>query len=202
MCAARGVARPIRSFVAIEVEEPARAAIVAYLTALRERVAGVAWTPPENLHVTLKFLGSVAPERLGALTAPLAALAAVRPTFAITFAGVGAFPSAVRPRVLWVGALAPELEPLARAVDVEGIVAGVAPEDRGYHPHVTLGRVRDPKRSRSGAPDLAATIRTALTADRTRELGVSDARALVLFRSDTSPAGARHTPLARFPFRD
>jgi RNA 2',3'-cyclic 3'-phosphodiesterase len=197
MRAAEGAARPIRSFVAIEVEEPARAAIVAYLAALREKVAGIAWTPPENLHVTLKFLGSVAPERLRALTEPLGALAAVRKTFVVTFSGIGAFPSATRPRVLWIGAHAPELEPLARAVDCASTVACVASEDRPYHPHLTLGRIRDPKGPRGHARDGAA-IRAALAADQRRELGVSHARALVLFRSDTE----RHTPLARFAFRD
>jgi RNA 2',3'-cyclic 3'-phosphodiesterase len=200
MRAAEGAARPIRSFVAIEVEDPARAAIVAYLAVLRENIAGIAWTPPENLHVTLKFLGSVAPERLHALAEPLATLAAAWPTFVVTFTGVGAFPGATRPRVLWIGAHAPELEPLARGVDVASIVAGLAAEDRPYHPHVTLGRVRATKVPRGNASD-AAAMRAALAADRRRELGVSDARALVLFRSDTGPAGARHTPLARFAFR-
>ena len=201
MSAVDAAARPIRSFVAVAVEEPVRAAIVAYLAGLRDKLVGVAWTAPENLHVTLKFLGSVAPERLRVLTEPLAALAAARPAFAITFTGVGAFPSAARPRVLWVAAHAPELEPLARAVDVESTIAGVEQEDRPNHPHVTLGRVREPRRRRGAAPDAAATLRV-LAADRTHEFGVSRAGALVLFRSDTGPAGARHTPLARFAFPD
>ncbi len=211
MGAAEGAAPRIRSFVAIELEEPARAAIIAYLAALRGSVDGVAWTPPENLHLTLKFLGSVAPEGLRALTAPLAALATVRPVFAMTFAGVGAFPSAARPRVLWVGAHAPELVPLAKAVDVESAVAGVAAEDRPYHPHVTLGRVRrapaalrHPPGAHGGAAALdrrePPAIRTVLAADQARAFGACEARALVLFRSDAGPKGARHTPLERFTF--
>src|SRR5439155_5199408 len=111
------VARPVRSFVAIEVQEPARAAIAAYLETLRRRVDGVAWTPPENLHVTLKFLGALAAEHVVSLAERLAIVAAAQSPFTVTYARVGAFPSATRPQVLWVGAAAPELTPLAAIVD-------------------------------------------------------------------------------------
>lgn len=190
--------RPIRSFVALEVEEPARSALIAYLAELRV-AEGVAWTRPENLHVTLKFLGGVAPDRLGELTEPLAAVARGCVVFPVAYAGVGAFPSLVRPATLWVGAQASALGPLARGVDDASARIGVAPEERPFHPHVTLGRVRGHgKRRRGRAPTLPETLRAALDAARVRAFGVAEARALVLFRSDTEPGGARYTPLARF----
>lgn len=186
-------ARPVRSFVAVEVEEPARAAIVAYLDSLKTRIEDVAWTRPENLHVTLKFLGGVAPELLPTLTERLTAIGARVAPFSIGYAGVGAFPSATRPRVLWIGADAPALSPLAATVDAAGALVGGAPEDHAFHPHVTLGR---PRVRRGGRAHRAATG-AVLAGDRSRDFGSAPARAIVLFRSDTGPTGARHTPLAR-----
>jgi len=193
-------ARPVRSFVAIEVEEPARAAIAAYLTTLRARVEHVAWTPPENLHVTLKFLGGVAAEHLVSLAERLAVIAAAQPPFTVAYAGVGAFPSVARPQVLWVGAAAPELAPLAAIVDeAAATVAEVAREHRRYHPHVTLGRVRRRSAARRDSGSRAGTgPRDVAIGDAERAFGAAPGAALILFRSDTGPKGARHTPLARF----
>ncbi len=218
MASSPAAARPVRSFVAIEVEEPARAAIAAYVETLRRRVEHVAWTAPENLHVTLTFLGGVAAEHLVALAERLAIIAAAQSPFTVTYAGVGAFPSATRPQVLWVGAAAPQLAPLAAIVDDAAATAvGVERDHRPYHPHVTLGRVRHRERARGReaprddpAPRDGATPRDraaagattrprdVVAADARRAFGVAPGAALVLFRSDTGPAGARHTPLARF----
>ncbi|HEY2389119.1 MAG TPA: RNA 2',3'-cyclic phosphodiesterase [Candidatus Binatia bacterium] len=192
-------ARPIRSFVALEVEEPARAPIAAYLAELRPS-AGVAWTRPENLHVTLKFLGGVLPARLEELAAALAEVARACAPFTIAYDGVGAFPSLARPATLWVGAEAPALVPLAREVGEASVRIGVAREVRPFHPHVTLGRVRSQREgSRRRPPRLSETLRAVLDGARTCFFGTAPAQSLVLFRSDTDPRGARYTPLGRFP---
>ncbi len=191
--------RPIRSFVAIDIEEPVRPAIVAYLAELRQRIDDAAWTPPENVHLTLKFLGSVAPDRLATLGERLASIAAEQPSFPIAFDGVGAFPSVARPRILWVGAAAAELGTLAAAVDAASVTIGVTPEERPFHPHVTLARLRERRGRRDR--DSVRAARAVLAADGARAFGTAPARSLVLFRSDTGPRGARHTPLLRQAFR-
>jgi len=175
-----------------------RAAILEYLETLRARITDVAWTRPENLHVTLKFLGAVARARLTRLAERLDALASAQRRFTIEYAGVDAFPSAARPRVLWIGARAPELATLAVAVDVVSVeTCAIEPERRAYHPHLTLGRVRE----RGGSARRHPAASGALTADRTRAFGAATASALILFRSDTGPAGARHLALARAALR-
>jgi RNA 2',3'-cyclic 3'-phosphodiesterase len=194
--------RPIRSFVAIEVGEPARAAIEACLVGLRDELTDVAWTPPQNLHLTLKFLGSVLPEGVASLADSLAGIAATQPAFEVAFRGVGAFPSANRPRVLWVGAAADPLVQLAGAVEVASIAVGVAPETRPYHPHVTLGRVRTPARSSATSKAGGRAITRVLERERDRAFGVAPAIDMVLFRSDTSSKGAVHTPIVRFALGD
>jgi 2'-5' RNA ligase len=181
----------LRTFVAIELVDPARTAVADYLSALRP-TGGVAWTRPENLHLTLKFLGNVATARLGEVTQGLAQATAASAAFTMTVAGVGGFPSVARPRILWVGCKAPALPPLAAAIDAACVRLGFAAEERAFHPHVTLGRVRDGKR---GSFPFLAT-------DGGRAFGTSAAAAVVLFASKLGSGGARYTPLATLPLLD
>jgi len=140
----------MRSFIAIRLADPARATVVAYLEQLRATVGGVAWARPENLHLTFKFLGDVACERLPPLVAALRPVAASVQPFTLRVAGVGAFPSLARPRVLWVGVAAPVLPALAAAVERACRDQGFALEARAFRPHLTLGRVRSERhRSRT-----------------------------------------------------
>jgi 2'-5' RNA ligase len=182
----------VRSFVAIGLAEPARSAVTDYLDGLRSTTGGVAWTRAENLHLTLKFLGDVERDRVAALADRLGALAAATPPFSLRVAGVGAFPSLARPRVLWVGVAASPLASFADAVELVCRAAGFPAEARPLRPHVTLGRVREG--NRRGVPELGFLAR-----DGGREFGASPVADLVLFRSELGSGGARHTPLARLP---
>jgi 2'-5' RNA ligase len=148
-----------------------------------------------NLHVTLRFLGQVDPARLSDIEAALTAAVALEPSFDLHLGGLGAFPGASRPRVLWAGVArgAAELGRLAASVD-EGLArAGVPREARDFAAHVTLGRVREPRRN----PALAA----ALVAAERRELGRVRVERVSLMRSDLSPRGARYTELRGLPLR-
>lgn len=179
----------LRTFVALELDASVRAAVADYLSSLRS-TPGVAWARPENLHLTLKFLGNVATARLPALTERLAAGTATQPSFVMRIAGVGAFPNLARPRILWVGCQAAPLAALAAAVDAACVQAGCAAEERAFHPHVTLGRVREPGR-RDRFPFLLS--------DGGRDFGSSTVTAIVLFASKLGSGGARYTPLATIP---
>lgn len=179
----------LRTFVALELDASVRTAVADYLLPLRS-VPGVAWARPENLHLTLKFLGNVATARLPALTERLAAATAMQPAFVMRVAGIGAFPNLARPRVLWIGCTGAPLAALAAAVDAACVQAGFAAEDRAFHPHVTLGRIREPGR-RDRFP--------VLLTDGGRAFGSSTVPAIVLFASKLGSGGARYTPLATLP---
>jgi RNA 2',3'-cyclic 3'-phosphodiesterase len=149
---------------------------------------------PDNLHITLKFLGAVEETRLSDIAAMLAK-AADRRAFDVEVRGLGAFPTPTRPRVLWAGtAVAPAFTELAEAVDRAVGVLGFSPEERGFTPHVTLGRVREPR----PAPALSS----ALTAAATRLFGTLRVDRLSLMRSDLSPRGARYTELDAWSLPD
>jgi 2'-5' RNA ligase len=150
----------------------------------------VAWVAPGNLHLTLKFLGQVPAERIDAMVGAMTRATVDTRAFGARVCGLGAFPSATRPRVVWAGVMdgAPAMIDLAGRVDRALIPLGFPPESRPFSPHVTLGRVRQPGRN----PELA----TALASAAEREFGRLRVRGASLMRSELSPGGARYTQLA------
>ena len=104
----------------------------------------VRWIRPENVHLTLKFLGDVREENLDGLRAALGEVCAGYAPFDVVLAGLGAFPSARRAKVLWAGVGAGSYQLRSLATDVDAALAplGFEHEKRPYVPHLTLGRVR------------------------------------------------------------
>jgi 2'-5' RNA ligase len=142
----------MRLFAGIPVVDTARREILALLGRLREGDWPVRWVHDEGLHITLKFFGEVAPERLDVIEEAVRFAGAGTGPFDLRLDGIGAFPSAVRPRVLWVGIDAPPaLELLHDRLERGGEAIGFPPEGVPFRPHVTLGRVREGHRLPSGA---------------------------------------------------
>ena len=127
-----------RLFIAI----PLPPALREELAKLYEPLPGVAWTRPEQLHLTLRFLGDVEPALAAAAEA---ALAHVRvEAFILPVGGVGGFPSRGMPRVLWTGVAQghPRLYQLRQRIDDALLGAGLTLDVRRFHPHATLARMR------------------------------------------------------------
>lgn len=179
--------------MAVLLPEGVRAALAREIERLRLVARGVAWVAPENLHVTLKFLGEVDEARLPSLREALAGAAAPVPPFDLAVRGLGAFPSVGRPRVIWagLGEGADAAAELARRVDEALASLGFPREDRPFAGHVTLGRVREPRRH----PALTAAIE----AGGGRDFGLVRVDAAALMQSRLSPHGARYTRLESAP---
>jgi 2'-5' RNA ligase len=176
-----------RLFVAVDLPAEVRA----QLGALGDEALPGKWVAPEMMHVTLRFLGSVAPAEVERITGALAAVGG--PAFALALAGVGAFPQrAARSagRVLWagVGPYAP-LVALKAALDAV-LGPDLEGESRGYSPHVTLAR-------------LPHTRGTAFDAYLARHAELTSAAfpvdSFALYESRTLPTGAAYHVLARYP---
>lgn len=180
----------MRTFIAINLPATERQRIHRSMRALRDADLPVRWVEAENLHLTLKFLGELRPERVPEVEASVERVARATAPFALTLAEYGAFPTVRRPRVIWLGALATaELRGLKQ--DLEWALAdrGFEPETRAFHPHVTLGRAEPG--DRTGAfrklDELVGSL------EFTAEVPV---QAVDLMRSHLSREGAHYSVVA------
>jgi 2'-5' RNA ligase len=134
----------MRLFAGIPIVDEARREIITLLGGLRDSTWPVRWVHEEGLHLTLKFYGEVAPERLEVIEETVRFAGAGVGPLALRLDALGAFPSAARPRVLWIGIDAPPaLELLQDKLERGGEGIGFPPEGKPFQPHVTLGRVRE-----------------------------------------------------------
>jgi len=197
----------MRLFLALELDAPLRASLTTVAAALRRRwPARGSWVRPENLHLTLRFLGEVDRTRAAALGDALApallalapALSALAPAlsarapFGFEVAGLGAFPNPAWAAVLWAG-IQPCPELLQIHATIENILRdmGFPPEEKPFTPHLTLARIRE----RVKVPDGAAVLE-ALSGD---VAGVVRTREVILLESKLSPAGPTYSVVRRFP---
>jgi RNA 2',3'-cyclic 3'-phosphodiesterase len=178
-----------RLFIAVALPEPVREQLVA----LYEPVRGIAWTRPEQLHLTLRFLGDVEVSLRESLETALARIQ-VEP-FVLPISEVGSFPPHGPVRVLWIGVGHghPRLFQLRQQVDDAVLTTGLSPDLRFFHPHVTLGRVKD-----EAPPGAAAQFLR-----KNREFAAAPIRvdAVHLYGSQLHPGGAVHTLWRTFPLR-
>jgi 2'-5' RNA ligase len=159
----------MRLFVGVPIVDDARREVVALLARLREREWPVRWVHDEGSHLTLKFYGEVAPERLDVIAESVRLACRGTAPLPLRLGALGAFPSGSRPRVLWVGLDAPpELGLLQERLEETGEAIGFPPEGAPFRPHVTLGRVREGQRFPRGGLDehQASYARAAFVADR------------------------------------
>ncbi|HVN86944.1 MAG TPA: RNA 2',3'-cyclic phosphodiesterase [Candidatus Binatia bacterium] len=177
----------VRTFVAVDLETAAHAALVRLKAELARAGGDVRWVRDDGLHATMKFLGSVAAARLGDVRSAVARAVSSLARFTMRVRGLGAFPSIERPRVLWVGIDAPPLIDLARAVDGALVALGFPPEARPFHPHITLGRVRGHR----GWNVLARAIERHWNDD----FGVSSVDRVTVYRSELRRGGSIYSPL-------
>jgi 2'-5' RNA ligase len=188
----------LRIFCAVDLPDDVRARAAAHISRLREAATAsmspfkISWERAEKLHLTLKFLGELEPERAEALRRAAERAAASAVKFSLTLAEAGAFPSGGNPRVLWLG-LRDEANRLAafyERLEEECVRENFPREARAFHPHITIARIRVPN-----APAARQLARLQ------REMGFEPAsfnvEELIVMRSQLGTGGSRYTPLSR-----
>ncbi len=198
----------LRAFVAVEVGELVTRAAAAIIERLRAGgAADVKWVESRHFHLTLKFLGETRRSDLPRLCEALRAVAERAAPFGLVLFGVGAFPTARRPEVVWLGVAAggEALSELARATDAACAALGWAREERPYRAHLTLGRAQAPRRRRGpgeGSDAAASASRSALaqslTAERETRAGATSVERILLVQSQLRPGGPVYTVLDSF----
>ena len=141
----------MRLFAAVPLPDPARTQVLKLLSRLREGGWPVRWINDQGLHITLKFFGEVANDRLDVIGEALRYAAHGAGALSLRLGELGAFPTRSRPRVLWVGVEGPPaLELLQDRIERGSEAIGFPPEGAPFQPHVTLGRVREGQRVPAG----------------------------------------------------
>lgn len=182
----------MRTFVAIDIAEEIRARLGDLIESLRPTARGLRWVNPAGMHFTLKFIGEISEEKTKSVERALQAIR-VREVIPIAFRHLGFFPNERHPRVFWVGVEAPPiLGELARQIESALEPLGIAPEQRAFSPHLTLGRFR--------SEDGLERFREAIVPLKAAEFGRMEAREFYLFQSILGPHGARYVKLRQIDF--
>ncbi|MGD8990732.1 MAG: RNA 2',3'-cyclic phosphodiesterase [Desulfobacterales bacterium] len=183
-----------RAFVALELPESIRASIGAAQKALQSYGFLVKWVRPENIHLTLKFLGNIDANRTDAVVNAMTLAARGRAALHLNASGIGVFPNARRPRVIWIGlgGQVDHLKSLQQTLDAHLADSGFSAEKRPFKGHLTLGRVK--------GKIAAERMQSALDEFNAFESNGFATNRIILFKSELHPTGAIYTQVAHVGF--
>ena len=187
----------IRVFIAVDLPPAIQESVEKQTASLRRTLGDdlIRWVPAQNMHLTLKFIGNIAASHLDFLKQMLTQSVNSQRQFDLQIGGIGSFPNLKRPRVLWVGIHAPaDLTSLQKNVEAGAVRLGYEKEERGFSPHLTLGRVRQ----NFSAADLQR-IRSALENTQIGRIGTATIEAVHLYKSDLHTDGSIYTKLLSVP---
>ncbi len=197
---------PWRLFLAVSLTDEVKGLLAWQIDALEREGWPVRWVQPEGAHLTLHFLGETSREQAELVRLAVPAVAARHAPFDLRTAALGVFPNFRHPRVLWLGLHGPVHRLESLAADVKRAVheLGFPGTEEPYHPHITLGRVRNGDGERVRLRDLPNAVKQrfvdagtgAATGPPPLAVPVRD---VVLMRSHLGKGGARYEPVAVFP---
>ncbi len=180
----------MRVFVAIELEKEIKETLSALIRELDTGSRNIKWVKRQGMHLTLKFLGETPQEKVAEVQSVLEAASGEHPSFEIILKGTGTFPPEARiPRVVWIGIEEnPALSAIQTRIENDLHKIRFPREQRQFHPHLTLGRIKGPE-------NLGPVIHT-LGQNRNTEFGRMSVDKITLFQSTLKPTGAEYTVLS------
>ncbi|MCX5705663.1 MAG: RNA 2',3'-cyclic phosphodiesterase [Candidatus Omnitrophica bacterium] len=176
----------MRTFIAIELPKDIKDSLSRLINKLKETGADVKWVAPQNIHLTLKFLGERDDKKVKEISEILDEVARNHLAFQIQINALGAFPNLNSSRVIWVGIDQGDIETKNIFKDLEDLICkvGIPKEDRAFSSHITIGRTRSAKR----LAELSQVI-TSLNESIGRENLNFTAGSITLFKSTLTPKG-------------
>lgn len=187
----------LRLFVGVTAPEQWKVAISDWQRKVQSRLSDEfgRWTSESNLHLTLRFFGSVEENQVVGIAKQLQQVAAATKPFSLAPAPLGCFPNVSRPRIFWLGlkgATDPLIE-LESHIRIATAEFGEPPEDRPFHPHLTLARLKQPTRQDR---DLLTELIRKPTPIEVPDWPIHE---LEVVRSQPGPQGSTYTTLAMIP---
>jgi len=182
----------LRLFIAIDIPEHVKKEIGELLGILKKHDADVKWIPPENIHLTLKFLGTTPDSLVGKIREALLPLVSSYEPFYITIQSTGVFPSSKYPRIIWIGIIDSDtLIEVRNGIESAMSLLGFQREDKKFHPHLTVGRVRGQKGMIS--------LMQELDHSHDKQFGHFRVDQVKLMKSELKPKGAEYNCLHAIP---
>ena len=182
----------LRLFIAIDIPEHVKKEIGELLGILKKHDADVKWIPPENIHLTLKFLGTTPDSLVGKIREALLPLVSSYEQFYITIQSTGVFPSSKYPRIIWIGIIDSDtLIEVRNGIESAMSLLGFQREDKKFHPHLTVGRVRGQKGMIS--------LMQELDRSHDKQFGHFPVDQVKLMKSELKPNGAEYSCLHTIP---
>jgi 2'-5' RNA ligase len=181
----------IRTFIAVDLDPAVRKRTIALQETLKKTGTEVKWVEPENLHLSLLFLGEVEDREVVEVCRIVSETAQQHASFLMSVETAGCFPNPRRPRVLWVG-VGEGAQPLCRihdALEIPLLDLGYRREERKYSPHITLGRVKSDRPTEK--------LASALALHAGWKGGEFQMRELRVMGSKLTPGGPEYTVLSR-----
>lgn len=184
----------LRLFVAIELPEEAQNALASLKEKMGNKLQGIRWIKPRNLHLTLQFLGYCPEEMVKDISKQLHLAVTKYNPFEFHLENLGGFPSLKRPRIFWIGVGGGAEKICEVQKEVENSLAALdfQPEERKFHPHITIARFKK-----------SEDLREAVAKIETRSIFPQPIKAegVVLFLSQLTPVGANYHPLEKIYFK-
>jgi RNA 2',3'-cyclic 3'-phosphodiesterase len=191
------MAKTTRTFIALPVPSVLGEKLTRLQSLLAPKIPAARWSSAPPFHMTLAFLGDVPDNDLNTVCKAVADASLPFSSCELRLEGVGAFPTAARPRVLWAGLTAADLSPLfelQKAIVKRVTEAGYRPDDQRFNPHVTLGRIRSDRRGQD-----PLNLTTILQPYLTWSAGTFRVGEVITFASTLTPEGPAYAQLARAP---
>jgi RNA 2',3'-cyclic 3'-phosphodiesterase len=183
----------LRCFIAIGIPAQLQRNIGECIAILKKHDADIKWVTPENLHLTLKFLGNTPDGLLPKIRESLAFVVSTYEPFYIKLYGTGVFPNKKYPRVIWAGLQdADGMKDLQEKVERSMAFLGFKGDDREFNPHLTLGRVRSQGK-------MILLVRE-LESFEKNEFGIVPVDRILVMKSELTPKGPEYTCLYDIPF--
>ncbi len=178
----------MRTFIAVEIPEKERKTIWELIIEQKKKNLPIKWVEFQNLHITLKFLGEIDEKKLDRILDILSTISSRTKSFKISLENIGCFPGIRNPRVLWIGVNhgGNELIKLATEIENDLYKIGFKKEDKKFHPHLTIGRIKTP-----------CTVEDIMNQKIKTEL--FDVKEFILFKSMLQPSGPIYEKLKNFP---
>jgi 2'-5' RNA ligase len=183
-----------RAFIAIDLPETVRLFLAEVQEALKSYGLSIKWVRPQNIHLTLKFLGDTDTALTARIVAAMTSAAEDCPGASLAAKDIGVFPDLKRPRVIWAGVNGQleVLEDLQRALDDHLVDLGLPRDRRTFSAHLTLGRVK--------GKIVSDRMKAAIDGSKEFESEPFEADRIVLFKSELRPAGAVYTQVHQVLF--